>query len=343
MLATRSLIALGSSMVLVCSCVERKEHLSIQPGGVVLYQAKFDADSLEELDTGDAVPRTQSGWLVQRERKEDDDGKVTHALVAEKAFGPRNPLPENFASKSDPNGDLYLQFPTTLVLEQRADGEYYHFSRTYSARPWAVIEALEERLLRAPLDDLDGLKPEHWTPEQRHRVVQALANFETEKMLVFAREAFRHVAPEAPPDGWLAMRSHVLDCLAGIDYQALAELLKPAETPVEQEQLDQTIKAESAEFQEKLMGHFKEAARDVAGLNGSQAKHFLDELDRRRVAFEVTQDLGDEKFQIRVEMPGEIVASNATSVEGGTATWEFDGQTIRDREHELLVTSRIPR
>lgn len=341
MLVIRHFIALGLLVLFIAACVERKEHLTIQPGGVVLYQAKFAADSLEELETGDAAPRAQGGWLVQRGQSEDEDGKVTHTLVAEKAFGPRQALPAHFASKSDPNADLYLQFPTTLAVERRADGEYYHFSRVYSARPWAAIEALEERLLKAPLADLDGIKPEDWTPEQRKMVVQALANFEIEKMLVFARHAFKHVAPDAPPDGWLALRTHVLDCLADVDYHVLAELLKPVENPLEQEAFDNAMKAETAEFQEKMRAHFKEAARTVAGFNATQARYFLDELDRRRFAFEVTQDLGDEKFEIRVEMPGTIIATNADSIEGSTAKWEFDGQIIRDRELELLVTSRV--
>jgi hypothetical protein len=341
MRAIHSSAAVCLLLFTLCSCVERKEHLTIQPGGVVLYQVKLAADSEDDLLKGDAIPHAKGGWITERRDEADEDGRVTYGLIAESAFGPRDQLPSNFAIKTDRDSDLYLQFPTDVRIEQRADGEYYHFARTYEARNWATIAALEDRLVKAPLADLAETEPKNWTADQRKAVVRALANFETEKMLVFARAAFKKSIPDGPQDAWLAIRSHMHDCVLMIDDEALAKLLEPRENPAEQKIVEETIAHEAKKFQETMREQLKDAARTVAGLNGSQITVFMNELEGQIKEFEITQDLGDEKFEIRVELPGSIVATNADSIEGSTAVWSFDGQIIRDKQLELLATSRL--
>jgi hypothetical protein len=341
MRAIHTLAALCLSLFILVSCVERKEHLTIQPGGVVLYQVKLAADSEDELFKGDAIPHAKNGWLIERREEVDDEGHVTHHMTAESAFGPRDALPGHFALKADSDWNLYLQFPTHVTIEPRNDGEYYHFARTYEARPWASIAALEDRLVKAPLADLANTEPKDWTTDQRKAVVRALASFETEKMLVFARAAFKRCLPNGPQDAWLAIRAHMLDCLLIIDDEALAKLLEVKENPAEQKLVEEAITHEAEKFRQDMIKQLQEATRNVAGLNGSQVNAFIAELERQIKQFAVTEDLADEKFEIRVEMPGEIVASNADSVEGSTAVWVFDGQIIRDKELELLATSRL--
>lgn len=58
-------------------------------------------------------------------------------------------------------------------------------------------------------------------------------------------------------------------------------------------------------------------------------------------AHDVTADLGDDAFKIKVIMPGEIVGTNADTVAGSACTWSFGGERFRDRAVELLVSSRL--
>src|SRR5688572_30113580 len=83
------------SLCALHGCVERKEHLSITPGGVVLYQIKYRSDSLDDLTQGDAIPRAAHGWLVKQEQEQDEQGKVTHRLIAENVFNAAN-LPAHY-------------------------------------------------------------------------------------------------------------------------------------------------------------------------------------------------------------------------------------------------------
>ena len=333
--------AAASCFLALSGCVERKEHLTIYPDGSVLYEIAHRSDSMDDLYKGDAVPRIAGGWIARQEIEKDNEGKETIKLLAEAMFGPRAKLPANFAMRGEGDADLFLQFPTTVTVEQRSDGWYYHFARTYPARSYAQVEQLRERLVQQPLSDLKSLEPKDWSPDDRVKVVRALADFETEKLLTFARAAYVKAMPDAAQDGWLAVRHYMRDCLDQTDYQSLAKLLEPREAENEVEAQEAMIQAESDKFHTLSLEHLQQGLKTLAGFDGSQASQVMAEYDRRKRAFDVTEDLGDDKFEIKVTMPGVIVESNADSTDGQSATWNFDGQIIRDREIELLVTSRV--
>jgi hypothetical protein len=327
--------------VFAAGCVERKERLNISPNGSVHYIVQHKSDSENDLFEGDAVPRAIGGWIASQEIERDENGKETYLLKAEALFVPGAKLPSNFAFRTDADADLNLQFPTSVTIEERRDGTYYHFARAYLPRPWAQIQALEERHVQGPLKDLAEIDPEQWTPAQREFAVRALATFETEKMLVFARSAFLHTTPDAPQDGWLAVQHQLRAALNNLDYRVLAKLLEPREATEDEKARDEAIQAELNGFETSLTDQLKQALFTEANYNGSQFNSFMLEYDRRKKHQQISEDLGDDKFEITVEMPGLVVASNADEVAGGTAKWTFDGGIVRDRELELLVTSRV--
>ena len=74
-----------------------------------------------------------------------------------------------------------------------------------------------------------------------------------------------------------------------------------------------------------------------------QAELFFDAYDEEQARRAVTEDLDDETWEIRVEMPGEIVAHNATDCDERGVTWAFPAKVLHDRDHVLMVTSRVTR
>lgn len=341
--AGRISLALAVCMIIPAGCVERKERLNISPNGSVHYVITCKSDSDVDLYEGDAVPRAVGGWIASQDVQEDADGKKTYVLKAEALFAPGAKLPANFGLRTDADADLYLQFPTMVKIEQRRDGTYYHFARTYMPRAWAAIAALEERHVQGPLKELAEIDPDLWTPAQREMAVRSLATFETEKMLVFARAAFLRATPEAPQDGWLAVQQHLRESLNNLDFRGMIRLLSPRPATEDEKARDEAIQAELKGYHELLTDQLKQALLVLAGYNGSQYNAFMVEYDRRKKFFDISEDLGDDRFEITVEMPGVIVASNADDAGGNTAKWTFDGGIVRDRELELLVTSRVSR
>jgi len=327
--------------IVVGGCVERKERLNISPNGSLHYTVTCKSDSEKDLYEGDAVPRAIGGWIASQDIERDEHGKETYILKAEALFVPGAKLPSHFGLRTDADADLYLQFPTTVKVEDRRDGTYYHLARKYQPRPWAQIQALEERHVQGPLKELSDIEPELWTPAQREMAVRALATFETEKMLVFARAAFLHATPEAAQDGWLGVQKNLREALNNLDCRAMIKLLEPRAATEDEKARDEAIQAELKGFGESLSDQLKQSLFTLADYNGSQYNAFMVEYDRRKKCFEISEDLGDDRFEITVELPGVIVASNADEAVGGIAKWTFDGGIVRDRELELLVTSRV--
>jgi len=338
-----SLVASTLGIVLLASCVERKEHLSISPEGRVWWEVTHDTDSLPDLLDGDAVPRVEGGWAAEREEKQDEEGKVSYRLHAVAAFGPKHKLPSNFALPSETDGDLYLQFPTTVTFERRRGETLCHFHRAYLARPWAAVQQLRERLVDSQIADLKDIEFDQWTPQQRQTVVRAMVNFEVHKLLLLAREAYLDAASDKPQDGWLAIRNEMLGCASLVDVAAIAQMLEPVESEVEQQAIDAMVQAETENFATALREKLIQSAKDLAGFDGSKTNQFMAAYDRLVRLYEITEDLGDERITITVTMPGPVFASNAESTAGNTVTWTVDGQMMRDQDVELMATSAVAR
>src|SRR5262245_15182457 len=122
-------VAMAAVIVSLGGCFERKEQIKISPQGSVSFDLTYRTDSMDDMLNGDVMPTPQAGWATEQRTEKDNDGKETFVLIALAAFPPRMALPANFATRSDVDADLYLQFPTEVKLEKRRDGMYFHFHR----------------------------------------------------------------------------------------------------------------------------------------------------------------------------------------------------------------------
>ena len=168
-------------------------------------------------------------------------------------------------------------------------------------------------------------------------VIRAFAEFEAAKMLAFARAAFNEVTPDAPQDGWLRGRGSLIEFTGDLDYEAIA-LLMESEDEAER---DQKLEAEAEAFEAAMMERLKGSLREVCRYGPGRMDAFVRRYEWHRRYYEITQDLGDDSFEITVEMPGELVGSNADETQGNRATWRFGGPMFRDRDLELIVSSRV--
>ena len=320
-------------------CVERKERINVRPEGTVLIEVRFSTESFEELysDKGDAVPSLAGGWLVEESLDVDDDGDKEYHLRAEAIIPPEIDLPSNFASPGDMTPDVYLQFPTTVTIEQRDDGTYYHFKRVYERRAWADLATRRRLLLDEPLKEMEGRDLEDLSPQEQTKVLRAFVDFEAAKIMTFARSAYLETTPDAPQDDWLYVHEDLMRFKSEVDYNRLLSIVA---IPDEEER-DKALQEEAERWEQAAAARLQTAIRTLARYGGSQLRSFLQRYEWHKRYHEISEDLGDDSFEITVEMPGEIVASNADSVSRTTATWKFDGTQMRDRDIELMVTSRL--
>jgi len=327
----------------IMGCVERHETIQVQPDGRVDFTLVHRSDSLQDLYEGDAAPSLRGGWIVAEQVEQAPSGEETHAFTAEASVALGKKLPSNLADFADPDADRAMQFPTTLRIEKRGGATWYHFARTYEPRAWEQVE-FSRRQMERDLQSVNGKPVGDWTPAERENVVRAYLGHDAFKRLSFARQAYLEVKQDERQDGWLAVQAALDETLRNQDIERLAGLLVSAGEPGgrgEEEQRQEALEAEIDRMEQSCLEAMQNTLRREAAFSGEQAASFLHHYQRARRFHEVTEDLGDDTFQITVEMPGRIVASNAPSTSDRQATWNFRGEDVRDRRLELLVSSVV--
>lgn len=326
-------MAAAITTLALCGCLERKETITIHANGSAEIAGTFRGDPTD-LNHGDSMPSEASGWKTRDSRETDKDGneKVTREASMRIAAG--GAWPASFAAEGSENAEIALRYPTGLMIETRDDGTYYHFRRVYQAREQARFEYMRQELQKK-LDEMAGTEPEQLSPEQRQSLVDALRQFEMVKQTEFALSAARAM-DDWPQDRVLKVRQAVADYFAHIDTRRIAEKLgEPAS-----EARDRAIQ----EFANEMVGGVKDtlvAEMQARGTGTIEQERLLAAYDREARKRGITEDIGDDFFEITLRMPGEVVAHNGQESGDGAIRWEFSGNSLMDRDQEIMVTSRV--
>ncbi len=330
-------VAVGAFAALAAGgCLERRETIVVGADGGVTVKIRYEG-SKEDLATLDALPSEKSGWTVSRGVHKDKDDEEKHFLTAERSFRPGAALPRSFAADEDPDRSLYTDFPTTLRIERRADGTYYHFARVYAPRRWAYVQFWEAQATDDEVKKLAEKKAEELTREERVRLMKAFGDMEAMRQVELAQSAAAALGDALPQDLWLRARRAALDVYENLDYDALAAELET----LDGEARDRRTEEEAARLLERCRGAMMQALNE-GGCRGECVPAFERALDRAKREYDITAQVGGHAFRIAVQMPGETGAHNADKIDDHrAAVWEFSGEAFRDRSYELRVTSRV--
>lgn len=345
--------AMGLSLaaaLLMTGCIERKEHIAVRPDGSVRIKVTHTSESWDEMYLGDAWPRVEEGWMATNHSEINDEGKETFILDADAMIPSDAQLPSSYEISKDPFPGTSIRFPTELIIEERRDGTYYHFSRTYTARPWAYVDAIRKEIeSRFEDDDEEANSPQELAAEllapvspqaerdKQAQFIKALAEYESVKWEHFIRLALADVVPEAPQDVFLNARQALFEATGGLDFEYLIDLMMQEDS----EEKDAALEEEAQKFEQGARDGIDQSLRESNWLSGSQIREFFRRLDWHQEYLNITEELEDDAFEITIEMPGEIVADNATGGSGDAVNWSFTGAEFRDREYRIMVTSRV--
>jgi hypothetical protein len=323
------------------ACIERKERITLHADGRVDMIVSADATDAADPDAP-ATPAADDGWLIEQalETRGEDEVPV---VVASRSFEWGDALPAHYATGLEENDREPLRFPTAVAMEPVRGGTVYRFRRVYPPRPWAFVD-YEYRRIVAALEKTvgEGEDAEDLTPAQRIEAIKAFVRGEAQKVEQFARQAFLDVTPDAPDEAWLLARSALRACLDEIDYGALEAAVREIEALAEGEEREERTRRELDRLRETMRDRLRAGLREHAGYGGTRLRRFDQRYDFHERSFRLTDTLGAYRFTITLEMPGEIVASNADSVQGRTLTWQVAGDSMRDRTVELMATSLLP-
>ena len=329
-----AVILLGMSAM--TGCLERRETITVTSDGAVKMKLKYKG-SAEELNGADAMPSSQSGWEVSRTIEKDGD-EERHVLRAKQKFAPGQELPSSFAAPGSGGADLCLSFPTTLRIETRKDGVYYHLRRTYTPRKWGYVRYWHDHFVDDEIEELGEKRREDLTQEEKVRILEAFADIGAHEQIEFARAALQRCDPRLPQDRWLLARRALLEVYEEIDYDAFVKMFES----LPEEERDARFDAESDRITQKARLALVSSLQTDAGYDGAQVASFKEAYEAAKRHYEITDETGGHGFEIRVKMPGRIIAHNAPNVDDdAAAVWEFNGEAFRDRPYEIMITSRL--
>ena len=331
--------AIAVLVLTAAGCLRRKETITLKPDGVVTIALEYEGES-KEFEIADALPSEKNGWPVTRTTKTEENGKETSTLSAERTFAAGEELPGSFARKHDPDADLHLAFPTTIRREKRADGVYLHFRRVYTPRPWAYVQFWQDQCFDDTVKKIGEKSPDEMTHDERVQLVKAFAEFEMFKQVEIVRQALRECDADLKQDAWLNARKALLKVGEDMDWGAFVDRV----ANLGAEERDKTFEEESKRIVQDSLDAFRHALRPAADYGDVQMERFEAAYARAKKQYTITNELGGHGFQVRVLMPGEVVAHNADKIDDdGAAEWEFDGGVFRDRCYELMITSKLPK
>lgn len=325
------LLALGG-------CLEHEELLVVDPHGGLEVTHTWRGDP-PDLDGGAArLPGREEGWQLQRSTRIKEDGKPEDTLVARARFASAQALPARFGPADEPLAAAQLEVETSLEVVPQAGRVVYRFRRSYAPRTWGPYAFLQKRAFPEEVKALfkEAGDLEHMAAEKKRVLLEAVAGYERDKARHWADRALASAGGpggEGDVGGRLAVRAAV-DAV----FQArvsLSELERLVRLPPDQ------LEAETRRLQAALEEAVVQAAAPALARDEARLSRLREQLRLLRRSFEVTEDLGDEAFVVRLTLPGRLIAHDADGVEGGALVWRFHGQDLRDRRHTLLAESVV--
>ncbi len=320
--------------IVVGGCVKREESITVAPDGSVHLKIEVEGDRAD-MERGAPALAIAPGWTFRQRLATEENGDQKIHRQVETTIAPGRPLPATHPT-SDPEGQaLAMQHPTTLTIERRPDGVYYHFRRVYEPRASAFVDVWWNEMW----EEYREKDPKDMTHDEILRFVNALVKVEQRKQLGLVRSATQSLNESWPQDLLLAVYGAVTEVLRGVDAESVAELLKNEDQGADDGDgaLDELV--------EQLDQDVREAVRETlvdGGLSAFRVDEFDALLERERRRYVITEDYYDDSWEILLKMPGRLVGHNGDEVVDGQVKWERKGEHFYDRTVELLATSVVP-
>lgn len=327
------------SLLATVGCLERNEKITVRPDGGVVMDLDYKGDIGDFTHERDALPGAESGWDVEINDEKHQDDRIERQLTTHRVFEPGAALPDSYAGDAAALRAIALRFPTSLEIEQRPDGTYYHFRRVYLPRERARYEYHRAKLEEAHQGiDLTAISVEELDDEKLREVLTLLRDFEMAKQIEFVREGVASMGDAWPQDFGLRMEEVLRGYFQGMDVAPVQSLLREPQSDERDAQIDAYAKQMLGRTPELLKQELSDCRVDLE----AQAR-FLAARDAAEQRYELAEDLGDEQWKIELRMPGELVAHNSFEpVEDGVVRWEFGVLAMMDRAQVLAATSRAP-
>ncbi len=322
--------AAAALALLAAGCFGREETIEIRPDGSAVVTYKVEG-AREAVEGRPFLPR-DAGWeLVDRsDPAAGSDGDASRTWRARLAR--LGDYPGAFVRTGDPQGHLAPRMETHLEIRQQPGRTLYTFTRRYEGRRAGKFRELEEESGTAELlEQAEDSGLESLSDEDRRKLFSGLAEYEAAAMWLRTRDALGRAVLEGALDA--------------ADFTAATQRVEG----FLQERLTGDYLAgffsQGAPEQEVALGRLRsELRREVVRLMPARrTERILALLAEEERRFEITGEMSQDLYAVKVRLPGVVVASNAVSVEGGEVSWTFAGDRLLEGDLVLTATSVLER
>lgn len=320
-------------------CLERIETITVGPDASALLSSEFRGTPDDFVRKNDALPEHGGAWTISERSEKDADGKPRLVRTATLRVEKGGAFPATYAAAGDERAEFGLRFPTTVRISSGGPHTYYDFTRTYPRRDEAVYRYHEKLLTET--DEFKKLKaadPATLSDQQRAKLVRTLLMVEAQKTAVFIDRSAAALEQDGtwPQEIGLSLRRAALDFAENYNTDAAMTALAMPDSPAR----DEAIRREVGLLETGLRNSVHDMMQKLS-LPETQRERFLSIAKREIALRQATEDLGDERWEVRLQLPGVIGASNADRVENGVLVWNFTSAAFLDRDHVLRATSHV--
>ncbi len=270
-------------------------------------------------------------------------------LAVEATFADAAAVPDRFAPAGTPYRESFLRRSTSLEVARRGARTVYTFTRDYHRRDaWIdrhftrVFKDLPEALQKRLEDDEAVLTDREW-----RTVATVFAGAYREAAEHLARGALLGVYVDG--DGALPLAEHrrivgrIGDAVSGVvTVDALIDAGRDLQRRRGGDAVPGTARIERLEDDATdAVRRALAAALASSGLDARVQNAIRYRLEVRLAAADHTDDLGDERFRVRVRMPGTVVGGNYHRARDGEVEWRFKGDALTRGAQRLRVVSVV--
>ena len=319
-------------LLMMQGCIEHRFFYKFNVDGVCDFYYSARGDSLDIYDPAGSFP-TEPLFTVNSWTEVDSAGTETHVLEAQGRFNPDD-LPGTLGLKEIPWTDVFLKHPSRLYRTPLFFASIYKFQATFQSRERTATEGErwdhipeECRVLESD-EDTTLTDEERSILEEKYAAGMLLWNAERYKLRVreILQQALELNAKTNIPPDWVDSALTEVDSL--IDAYLAAIKVEELDLANLEWWDDLAVGTNQILFENLNFIGDSTLQADIA--------HIGELLEMRH---RVTEDLMDESFIIRVDLPGHTINANTKESDEGVLVWRFDGNDLADDNYVIRAYS----
>lgn len=286
-------------------CLERNEEITVKADGSADVVVTYSGDP---GDFNDLLVMPE-GWKVGKKVEGDKTVWTARGTVRD--------------LKEYPNRDVNFPYETRLRITTTGTVRTYDFERTYPQMDARDFQAVDDAL---------------WQRDESKKLMARLHEKGITGLTDDEQRRLFEIAAEAEREKQMAVVARAMHSLKDLSWRARIDALARVEAEYREKLTGATLSATIGKRLETL-DKFDALARGLRDRAAALVPGLGPKLETAATEMRAALAVSDDSFKLTVKLPGEVVAGNATWVNGGAASWEFAGKDLGAQPIILRATS----